>query len=69
MEKNSNLQTLLCFEWSPKFSISISIKSPSFRYGMFGLFNATPAAVPVEIISPGSSVIDLLSIEILMEFL
>ena len=30
----------------PKFSISISIWSPSFRYGMFGLFNATPAAVP-----------------------
>ena len=32
---------------------------------MFGLFSATPAAVPVEIISPGSNVIDLLSIEMI----
>ena len=39
--------------------------SPSFRYGMFGLFSATPAAVPVEIISPGSNVIDLLSIDMI----
>ena len=37
------------FVIEPNFSISISIKSPSFRYGTFGLFNATPAAGPVEI--------------------
>ena len=49
----------------PSFSISISMWSPFFRYGMFGLFSATPAAVPVEIISPGSNVIDLLSIDII----
>ena len=41
----------------PKLSISISISSPSFRYTAFGLFNITPAGVPVEIISPFSNVI------------
>ncbi len=42
----------------PRFSILISTKSPSFKY--FGLFIdiATPAGVPVEIISPGSIVIN-----------
>jgi hypothetical protein len=50
---------------APSFSMAISTMSPFFKY--FGSFIdiATPAGVPVEIMSPGSKVIVVLKADII----
>jgi hypothetical protein len=45
--------------------ISTSITSPAFRKSAGSLLKPTPAGVPVAIMSPGSSVIDLLKKEMI----
>ena len=50
----------------PSFSIVISTMSPCFRYLGSFIDIATPAGVPVEMMSPGSSVMVTLSADIIL---
>src|SRR6476659_1128128 len=62
---SQSISNTILFLIIPRFSIEISTMSPSLRY--FGSFIdiATPAGVPVDIISPASRVIILLREEIM----
>src|ERR671922_1276870 len=50
----------------PRFSTVISTTSPCFRYLGSAIDIATPAGVPVEIMSPASIVITLLKLDIIL---
>src|ERR671922_402675 len=50
----------------PRFSTVISTMSPCFRYLGSDIDIATPAGVPVEIMSPASIVIILLKLDIIL---